>query len=191
MAGDSARIAELLQRWAKGDRQALGDLAPVVYQELRRLAHRQLRSERAGHTLQSTALVNEAYIRLLEGQPCALTDRGHFIAVASRTMRQILVEYARGRRAQKRNGGYRIALEEELAGLPISGDDELVALDGALDELSRIDERQGRIVEMRFFGGLSMSEIADVLGISVATVKREWSTARIWLRREMSRTAAP
>ena len=190
MAGDSGRIAELLQRWAKGDRQALGDLAPVVYQELRRLAHRQLRSERAGHTLQSTALVNEAYIRLLEGQPCELADRGHFIAVASRTMRQILVEYARGRRAQKRDGGLRIALEE-IAELPISGDDELVALDGALHALSQIDERQGRIVEMRFFGGLSMSEIADVLGISVATAKRDWSTARIWLHREMSRSAAP
>jgi RNA polymerase sigma factor (TIGR02999 family) len=190
MAGDSDRIAELLHRWAKGDRQALDSLAPVVYRELRRLAHRYLRSERAGHTLQSTALVNEAYIRLLEGQPRTVTDRGHFIAVASRTMRQILVEYARGRRAQKRNGGYRIALEE-IAELPISGEEELVALDGALDELSQIDERQSRIVEMRFFGGLSMSEIADVLGISVATVKRDWSTARIWLRREMSRPSAP
>jgi RNA polymerase sigma factor (TIGR02999 family) len=190
MAGDSDRTAELLQRWAKGDRQALGALAPVIYQDLRRLAHRQLRSERAGHTLQSTALVNEAYIRLFEGQPCAVSDRGHFVAVASRAMRQILVEYARGRRAQKRNGGYRIALEE-IAELPISGEEELVALDGALEELSRLDERQGRIVEMRFFGGLSMSEIADVLEISVATVKREWSTARIWLRREMSRPSAP
>jgi RNA polymerase sigma-70 factor (ECF subfamily) len=190
MADDSGQIAELLQRWAKGDREALGALAPVVYKELRRLAHKHLRAERAGHTLQSTALVNEAFIRLLEGQPCALTDRGHFIAVASRSMRQILVEHARGRAAQKRDGGYRIALEE-VAELPISGDEELVALDGALDELSRIDERQGKIVEMRFFGGLSMSEISDVLGISVATVKRDWSTARIWLGRAMNRPAAP
>jgi RNA polymerase sigma-70 factor (ECF subfamily) len=190
MAEDSDRIAELLQRWAGGDKQALGGLAPVIYQELRRLAHRQLKSERAGHTLQSTALVNEAYLRLFEGQPCALTDRGHFVAVAARTMRQILVEYARGRRAQKRDGGYRIALEE-IAELPISGDVELVALDGVLQELSRIDERQAKIVEMRFFGGLSMTEIADVLGISVATTKRDWSTARIWLRREMNRLSEP
>ena len=115
MADDSGQIAELLQRWAKGDREALGALAPVVYKELRRLAHKHLRAERAGHTVQSTALVNEAFIRLLEGQPCALTDRGHFIAVASRSMRQILVEHARGRAAQKRDGGYRMRTYFEAA----------------------------------------------------------------------------
>jgi RNA polymerase sigma factor (TIGR02999 family) len=188
MAGESGQISGLLRRWADGDRQALGALAPVVYQDLRRLAHRHLRSERPGHTLQSTALVNEVYIRLLEGRPCAVSDRGHFAVVASRAMRQILVEYARGRRAQKRDGGCRVALEE-IAGLPVGGNEELIALDGVLEELSRIDERQARIVEMRFFGGLSMSEIADVMGISLATVERDWSTARIWLRRAMSTTA--
>jgi len=187
---NSGPAAVLLHRWAKGDRQALGALAPAVYQELRRVAHKQLRSERAGHTLQSTALVNEVYIRLLEGQPCAVNDRGHFVAVASRTMRQILIDYARSRQAEKRNGGHRVD-SKEFAELPISGAEELVALDGALEELSRLDQRQGRIVEMRFFGGLSMPEIADVLGISVATVERDWSTARIWLRREMGTTAAP
>jgi RNA polymerase sigma factor (TIGR02999 family) len=178
MASESGRNSELLQQWADGDRKALGALAPVVYQDLRRLAHRHLRSERPGHTLQSTALVNEVYIRLLEGRPCELTDRRHFVVVASRAMRQILVDYARGRRAQKRDGGCRVALDE-IAGLPTRGPEELIALDDVLEELSRIDERQGRIVEMRFFGGLSMSEIADVMGISVATVERDRSTARI------------
>ena len=190
MEEDSGRIAEMLRRWANGDKEALGAVAPVVYQELRRLAHRHLRAERAGHTLQSTGLVNEAFIRLFEGQACTLADRGHFIAVASRTMRPILVEYARRRRAQKRDGGQRIALEK-VADLPINGDEDLLALDGALEDLSRLDERQGKIVEMRFFGGLTMAEISAVLGISVATAERDWSTARIWLRREINRPDAP
>jgi RNA polymerase sigma factor (TIGR02999 family) len=186
----SSQFTELLHRWTQGDEKALADLVPLVYKELRRAAHYQLHLERPDHTIQSTALVHEAYLRLIGGQPVELQNRAHFITVASRLMRQILVDYARGRRASKRDGGCRIALED-LAALPVNGDAELLALDDALSELSRIDERQGKIVEMRFFGGLSAPEISQVLGISRATVDRDWATARLWLHRQMSRTAAP
>ncbi len=185
------QVTGLLQRWVRGDEKALGILLPLVYQELHRLAHHHLQSERVGHTLQSTALVNEAFLRLHGSNPVLLQNRGHFIAVASRVMRQILVDYARNRGAQKRDGGYRIALED-LGELPNAEENvPIVALDQALDALSKIDERQGRIVEMKFFGGLSAEEIAAVLNISLATVERKWATARIWLRREMKRSAPP
>jgi RNA polymerase sigma factor (TIGR02999 family) len=184
----SGRFTELLFHWKHGDEKALRALVPLVYKELRRLAHYHLQSERPDHTLQSTALVHEAYLRLLGNEPAQLQNRAHFIAVASRLMRQILVDYARGRRTSKRDGGCRIALED-LEVLPVRGDDELLALDDALDELSRIDERQGKIVEMKFFGGLSAPEISSVLGISRATVDRDWATARVWLHRQMRRTA--
>jgi RNA polymerase sigma factor (TIGR02999 family) len=184
----SRQINELLHRWRQGDENALATLVPLVYKELRRLAHYHLRSERSDHTLQSTALVHEAYLRLLGSQPVELQNRAHFIAVASRLMRQILVDYARERRAAKRDGGCKIALEY-LEILPINGDAELLALDDSLNELSRIDERQGRIVEMKFFGGLSAPEISEALGISRATVDRDWATARVWLHRQMSKTA--
>jgi RNA polymerase sigma factor (TIGR02999 family) len=184
----SGQLTELLQHWRQGDENALRALVPLVYQELRRLAHYHLQSERPDHTLQSTALVHEAYLRLLGGQPAELRNREHFIAVASRLMRQILVDYARSRRASKRRGGCRIQFEE-LANMPVSGDAELIALDAGLNELSRIDERQGKIVEMKFFGGLSTPEISLVLGISRATVDRDWATARVWLHREMTRKA--
>ena len=185
----SGQVSELLQQWVKGDQEALGAIAPVIYEELRRLAHYHLKSERGDHTLQSTALVNEAFIQLIGNQPAQLNNRAHFIAIASRLMRQILVQYARTRRANKRDGGLRISLEN-IKDLPIAGDQELVALDDALEELTRIDDRQSKIVQMKFFGGLSAQDIAEVLGISLATVERDWSTARIWLRREMSRAAA-
>src|SRR5580700_7508758 len=188
MAEDlSGQLTELLQHWRQGDENALRALVPLVYQELRRLAHYHLQSERPDHTLQSTALVHEAYLRLLGGQPAELQNRAHFIAVASRLMRQILVDYARGRRANKRDGGCRIDFED-IAALPVTGNAELLVLDDALDQLSRIDERQARIVEMKFFGGLSAAEISQVLGISRATVDRDWATARVWLHRQMSRT---
>jgi len=190
MSEPSGQVSELLQQWVKGDQEALGEVAPVIYEELRRLAHYHLKSERADHTLQSSALVNEAFIQLIGSQPAQLENRAHFVAIASRLMRQILVQYARRRRANKRDGGYRIALEE-FPELPVAGDEQLMALDDALDELTRIDERQGRIVQMKFFGGLSAPDISQVLGISLATVERDWSTARIWLRREMSRAATP
>jgi RNA polymerase sigma-70 factor (ECF subfamily) len=190
MSADSGQISTLLQRWVKGDHEALDAVAPVIYQELRRLAHYHLKSERADHTLQSTALVNEAFIQLMGSQPSQLQNRAHFVAIASRLMRQILVQYARRRRASKRDGGYRIALEESPE-LPVADDAELLALDDALAELTRLDERQGKIVQMKFFGGLSAPEISEVLGISPATVERDWATARIWLRREMHRAASP
>jgi RNA polymerase sigma factor (TIGR02999 family) len=180
------QFTRLLHSWTQGDEKALRTLVPLVYKELRRLAHYHLQSERADHTLQSTALVHEAYIRLLGGQPVELQNRAHFISLASRLMRQILVDYARSRRANKRDGGCRIAFEY-LDALPVNGDAELVALDDALEELSRIDERQGKIVEMKFFAGLSAPEISQVLGISRATIDRDWATARIWLHRQMRR----
>jgi RNA polymerase sigma factor (TIGR02999 family) len=185
------QVTGLLQQWVRGDEKALGVLVPLVYQELRRLAHHHLKSERADHTLQSTALVNEAFLRLNGADPIRLQNRGHFIAIASRAMRQILVDYARNRGARKRDGGCRVTIED-LGELP-SGDENvpIVALDQALEALSKVDSRQGQIVEMKFFGGLSTQEIADVLDISLATVERKWATARIWLRREMKRSAPP
>src|SRR5271168_5418789 len=190
MSEHSGQISELLQQWIQGDQKALGAVSPIIYDELRRLAHYHLKSERADHTLQSTALVNEAFIQLMGNQPAKLENRAHFVAIASRLMRQILVQYARRRQASKRDGGYRIALEE-FPELPIADDGELVALDDALEELGRLDERQGKIVQMKFFGGLSAPEISEVLGISLATVERDWATARLWLRREMRRAASP
>jgi len=182
------QVTELLQQWKEGDENALRALVPLVYKELRSLAHYHLQSERPDHTLQSTALVHEAYLRLLGGQPVELQNRAHFVAVASRLMRQILVDYARSRRANKRDGGCKVIFEDVIA-LPITGDAELLALNEALDELSRIDERQGKIVEMKFFGGLSAPEISQVMGISRATVDRDWATARVWLYRQIARAA--
>jgi len=184
----SGQFTELLQRWVQGDERAASTLVALAYKELRRLAQHQLESERPDHTLQSTALVHEAYLRLVGGRWVELQNRAHFIAVASRLMRQILVDYARTRRANKRDGGCRIAFEY-LDALPVHGHAELVALDDALEELSRIDERQGKVVEMKFFGGLSAPEISRALGISRASVDRDWATARVWLHRQMSRTA--
>jgi RNA polymerase sigma factor (TIGR02999 family) len=186
----SGEVTRLLKEWKSGDQNALAALIPVVHQELRRLASYHLRAERPDHTLQSTALVNEAFMRLLGSEPAELRNRSHFIAVASRLMRQILVDYARARSAQKRDGGDRIVLDGEID-LPITKDADLMALDMALDALGRIDDRQAKIVEMKFFGGLSEPEISEVLGVSRATVTRDWSTARVWLHRQMSERQAP
>jgi len=191
MAEDqSGHVTLLLQNWVKGDREALTALAPLVYQELRRLAHFKLKAERPDHTLQSAALVNEAFIRLMGADPVELRSRAHFIAVASRLMRQVLVDYARSRNAGKRDGGSRIDLDQ-LAEFPVAEDAALLALDDALESLGQIDERQARIVEMKFFGGLSAPEISEVTGLSRATVDRDWATARVWLHRQMSNPAAP
>jgi len=163
---------------------------PLVYNELRRVARAQLRRERPDHTLQSTALVHEAYMRLMGSQPPELRDRPHFIAVASRLIRQVLVDYARERGAAKRDGGLRIAVTH-LEALPVADDAELLALDEALNDLYRTDERQAKIVDMKFFGGLSSPEVSEVLGLSRATVDRDWATARAWLHRQLSRAKPP
>ncbi len=184
--GISGRFNELLESWVQGDESVLRQLIPLVYKELRRLAHYHLQSERPDHSLQSAALVHEAYLRLVGSPPAEILNKAHFVAIASRVMRQILVDYARERRAAKRDGGCRVEFEEAFS-LPIKTDSELLALNDALDRLSAIDERQGKIVEMKFFGGLSSPKISEVMGISRATVDREWSTARVWLHREMTR----
>jgi RNA polymerase sigma factor (TIGR02999 family) len=183
----SGQVTQLLQNWIQGDQGALTELAPAVYQELRRLAHYHLKSERADHTLQSTALVNEAFMRLIGSRPEELKSRAHFVAVASNLMRRILVDYARARNAGKRDGGLRIDVEA-LAELPGDDDQQLVALDDALESLAQMDERLVKVVDMKFFGGLTTREIAGVLGLSVATVERDWSAARVWLYRQMRAT---
>jgi RNA polymerase sigma factor (TIGR02999 family) len=183
----SRLVSRLLRHWTEGDENALVELLPLVYSELRRIARFHLQHERPNHTLQSTALVHEAYLRMLGSEPPELRSRSHFIAIASRLIRQILVDYARERGAAKRDGGYRVA-EEYLEALPVSGDADLVALDDALNDLYRTDERAAKIVDMKFFGGLSTEEVSEVLGVSRATVDRDWSMARAWLYRQMSRS---
>jgi RNA polymerase sigma factor (TIGR02999 family) len=181
-------ITQLLVAWGDGDESALEDLTPLVYQELHRLAHYYLGRERAGHTLQTSALVNEAYVRLIDWKNVRWRSRAHFFGVSAQLMRRILVDFARSRRYQKRGGGaYAIALDEAEF---VSGDKgaDLVALDEALTSLAQLDVRQSKIVELRFFGGLSIEEAAEVLNVSPATVRRDWSLARAWLHREVSRT---
>jgi RNA polymerase sigma factor (TIGR02999 family) len=184
----SNQVTELLRKWGEGDQAALDALMPLVYDELRRVAHHYMQQERPDHTLQSTAVVHEAYMRLVDA-PAQFQNRQHFFAVASQLMRQILVDYARRHRALKRDGGYKLALEEAIK-LPTK-DVDLIDLDNALKELARLDARQARIVELRFFGGLSTEQTAEVLYISAATVERSWASARAWLYREMNRNALP
>jgi RNA polymerase sigma factor (TIGR02999 family) len=184
----SGEVTQLLLQWKQGDERALKEILPLVYDELRRIAHRHLHAEHGERSMQSTALVHEAYLRLVGGEPADLQNRAHFVAVASRAMRQVLIHLARTRDAEKRGWGNRIEYSA-LPFLPINRDAELLALDDALTDLSRIDERQAQIVEMRFFGGLSSPEISEVLGISRATVDRDWATARVWLHRQVSRSA--
>jgi RNA polymerase sigma factor (TIGR02999 family) len=179
-------ISELLIKWETGDKQALRVLFPLIYKELRQQAHRYLRDERPDHTLQPTALVHEAYIRLENQQPGHFRNRNHFVAVCALLMRQILAEYGRSRRAAKRGGGTEKVTLHDALGLVKGSAVDLFALDDALNGLARLDPQQCRVVELRFFGGLSIDETADELGISPATVKRLWSTARLWLYREMS-----
>jgi len=188
VGASSPSVTQLLIRWNQGDEQALRDLVPIVYQELRRLAHYHLRSERPEHTLQTTAIVHEAYVRLVRGQPIEVLNRTHFFALASRLMRQVLVDYARSRNAAKRDGGCRVSLTNVLE-IPFTIDEDLLALDRALNELACMDERQARIVELKFFGGLSSSAAASELGVSRATVDREWAIARLWLHRHMRKSA--
>ena len=181
-AGEQVRedVSTLLRAWSDGDERALAQLTPVVYDELRHLAHRYMKRERAGHSLQTTALVNEAYMRLVDYKRMHWQDRAHFLAVSAQAMRRILVDHARRRLADKRpDPRQRVDLEAAEA-VPMRAD-ELVALDEALASLAQLDPRQAQVVELKFFGGLELDEIARTLGISTATVTREWRLARGWL----------
>ena len=182
----SANVTDLLAAWSGGDERALKTLVPLVYDELLALARQFLRRERRDHTLQPTALVHEAYARLVGGERVDWRGRTHFFAVAAQTMRRVLVDHARKRHAARRGGaGLRVTLDESVASAD-RNDVEVIALDRALRALSALDPVQERIVELRYFGGLTIEEAAQVLGSSPATVKREWSIARAWLHREMT-----
>lgn len=182
-------ITQLLQGWQAGDRQALDALLPIVHKELRRLAHHYLRRERPDHTLQSSALVNEAYLRLVGMDSPQWEGRAHFFGIAARMMRQILVDYARRHRAGKRGSGAEALSLDETILLPVGQDKSLdvIALDDALQALAQFDARKAKVVELRFFGGLNFDETAEVLNVAAVTVQRDWSTARAWLRRELRR----
>jgi RNA polymerase sigma factor (TIGR02999 family) len=176
--------SELFRLWRSGDDDALHRLLPLVYEELRRIARSHLRKERPDHTLQTTALINEAYLRLMEQGTGEVRDRSHFVGLTSHLMRQILVDHARARLAKKRDGGCRIALEEDVA-VAEPKEVDVLAVDEALSRLAALDPQQAQVVELRYFGGLSIRETSDVLGVSEATVKRDWATARAWLHREI------
>jgi RNA polymerase sigma factor (TIGR02999 family) len=181
MAEDADQITTLLSEWRKGSSQARERLVASVYDELRRLAEHYLATERSGHTLQATALVNELYLRLAGGQDLHFENRGHFFAVAAQQMRRLLVDYARSRQAEKR-GGDRMKVSLEQAGeLGFAEDHDIIAIHEALEELDKLDSRAAKVVELRFFGGLTESEAAAALAISVATLKRDWEFARAWL----------
>jgi RNA polymerase sigma factor (TIGR02999 family) len=179
-------VSELLAKWRGGDEEALRCLLPLVYKDLRRLAHHYLRAERSGHTLQTTALVHEIYLRLTLQESVRFENRAQFFAIAGQLMRQVLVDYARNRRAAKRNQLHKIVWDDAMSWARDRTPD-LVILDDALKELAKLDPQQSRIVEMRFFAGLSIEETSQVLSVSPATVKREWTSARAWLHREMKR----
>jgi RNA polymerase sigma factor (TIGR02999 family) len=180
-------VTQLLVAWSNGEQEALERLTPLVYNELHRLAHRYMERERPGHTLQSTALVHEAYQRLINLKDVSWQNRSHFFAVSAQLMRRILVDYARSRRYNKRGGGWRqVPLNEAVAVFRDQRTD-LVALDDALRTLAEIDPRKSRVVEMRFFGGLSIKETAEVLSVSPETVLRDWRLAKVWLLRQLSK----
>ena len=179
------QVAASLRAWSAGDTSALERLTPIVYDELHRLARRYMKGERPGHSLQTTALVNEAYLRLVDYTRMQWQDRAHFFAVSAQVMRRILIEHAR-RHNQKRGGGVAHVSLEEAASVGGNRAGDLVALDDAMNALARLDPRKARVVEMRFFGRLNVEETADVLKVSTATVMRDWSTAKAWLYRELA-----
>lgn len=183
----SQHITALLVRWREGDRAAFDEMMPLVYKELRRLAHNYMRRQRQDHTLQTSALINEAYLRLIDHKNMRWQNRAHFVAVAAQAMRRILVDHARARGYDKRGGGaQKMALDEEAI-VAKAKSAELIALDDALADLAAVDPRKDRIVELRYFGGLSVEETAEVLGVSPVTVMREWRAAKLWLRRALSK----
>ena len=179
-------VTQLLQSWSEGNQEALDKLVPLVHAELHRLARHYMSNERPGHTLQTTELVNEAYVRLIDWQNVRWQNRAHFFGVAAQIMRRILVDFARSRASAKKGGGTQyVSLSEAMTISPERGED-LIALDDALESLSELDSRKSRIVELRFFGGLSVEETAEVLKISTRTVMRDWGLAQAWLYRELS-----
>jgi RNA polymerase sigma factor (TIGR02999 family) len=187
-AQQSQDVTGLLRAWSAGDEDALQKLAPMVYQELHRAARGYMAGERSSHTLQATALINEVYLRLMHAKPTDWQDRAHFFAVSAQMMRRILIDFARSRNYQKRGGGaHHLPLDEALVVSP-QPDGDLVALDDALKRLSQMDERKGRVVELRFFGGLDVKETAEVLKVSDETVMRDWRLAKVWLLRDLSGT---
>ena len=187
--GSPQEVTQLLIDWSRGDQAALDSLMPLVYEELRQLAHRYMRRERVGHTLQTTALINEAYLRLIEQQRVQWHNRAHFFAISAQLMRRILVDHARSHTRVKRGGGVlKLSLDEAVAPSQKRAA-ELVALDDALQRLATIDLRKSQVVELRFFGGLSVEETAEVLKVTPMTVTRDWKTAKAWLYREMSNEA--
>lgn len=181
----SGEVSLLLRAWSDGDRQALDKLTPIVYEELRRLARHYMRGEQPGHSLQTTALVNEAYLRLVDYKRMRWQNRAHFFAVSAQAMRRILVDHARRRNLKRGRGLQRVSLDD-TAVIAAEREADLVKLDDALRALAEADPRKARVVELRFFGGLSVEEVAEVLKVSPVTVMRDWSTARAWLYREMS-----
>jgi RNA polymerase sigma-70 factor, ECF subfamily len=183
-------VTQLLVAWSNGDAAAFDRLEPAVHQELRRLASRYMAGERPGHVLQTTALVNEAYLRLVDWRNVEWQSRAHFFGMAAQVMRRILVDVARTSRRDKRGGRALHVSLTDAADVPMAHDSDLVALDDALTTLERLNARHSRVVELRFFGGLNLEETAHVLGVSVGTVRRDWSLAQAWLFRELSRTGA-
>ena len=184
---DRTSVTALLQAWRAGDEQALAAMMPIVHEELRKLARRSMAGERPDHTLQVTALVNEAYLRLVDLKRIQWQDRAHFFAMSARLMRRILVDHARARRYNKRGGGVRPVSLDEALHVAANAERDLVALDEALAALAATDERKARVVELRFFGGLSVDEVGSVLHISPETVGRDWRLAKAWLAREIGR----
>lgn len=178
-------VTGLLLKWGQGDDGALHELIPLVHRELHEMARRHMRHEHAGHSLQATALLNEAYLRLVDGAAVTWQDRVHFLAVSSRVMRRILVDHARARRAQKRGGGATTVTFDEALVVTNEEPQDFVALDDALEALAKFDDRKSRVIELRFFGGLTVDETATVLKVSPATVMSDWKLAKAWLQREM------
>ena len=188
MAANPREITELLVSWSNGSPTAFEDLVTLIYPELRRLARRHMRQEDPAHTLQTSALINEAYLRLVNQRDVAWQDRAHFFAVAAQVMRRILIDHARRHQASKRGAGVQTVALNDLEVVSRERAAEFIALDEALIKLAEIDERKSRIVELRFFGGLTVEEVAGVLKLSPITIKREWRSARAWLQRELSST---
>jgi RNA polymerase sigma factor (TIGR02999 family) len=185
---NSQEITQLLKDWSEGNQTALDELMPLVYDELRRQASRYLRNERQGHTLQTTALIHEAYLKLIGVEQIEWQNRNHFFAIASVAMRRILVDYARERKREKRGGiAENLPLDEALQISANEKSVDLIALDEALNRLAKLDERQARVVELRYFSGLSIDETAEVLGVSNATVRLDWNLAKAWLKQELAK----